>query len=273
MPGGQSYGIQHTHLGGAQMHHLFVRSSFAVLVLTALFMDARGQSAVPVDTSVNAHELRPALQFHMVGGFGALYLHPLSSSGRLRFGVDLTLNQSKMSGDEDSYSRTISTPPGNVSSQYRVFDSEEDGSAIRVSVSGVYLHELYRSGPGSLLLGAGATAYYGRQKSTSRSELVGTYQNAQETDVSRYEYKQSQWGVGPVVVCFVQARVVAGLSVSAELGGSAVHEWTSETHLSTEAATPGPASSRNEYMNGGNRHRKGWVLDLTGIVLGVVIDL
>jgi len=104
--------------------------------------------------------------------------------------------------------------------------------------------------------------YAGASTTVSMSDIA-----TQSTGSNANETKRRTWDVGPLGVLHVRSHLTDQIALSAEITVSAVHQWVSETYISSST------SSSQDYVGGGSLHMKGWVVSLSGIRIGVIVDL
>ena len=93
-----------------------------------------------------------------------------------------------------------------------------------------------------------------------------------ERDIS--ESANKTWSLGPYVMLGVRSVLVDRVSVSAEMGFSALYQWTtwSNSSLTTNTYTS-PYGSTTTNNNGSVSHLEGWNLTLATVRIGLVIEV
>ena len=236
------------------------------LMLTAL---APGKTAAQIADSLGNPSCS-ALQFHLIGDVGVFYLANFGPGSFLRVGVDGSWGHSDKSGErEDIYTSLPST--GSPSTDYNVQNPEDKNTSYTVDISGVYALNLVGFANSSLYAGAGPMVSYSYGSGSSTTSYVnGTLDHYREASTTSSTTKT--WGLGPVAIVGVRCQIIRQVALTAEVSASAMHEWTSYTHLwYFESQYTGQNPSAG--IDSENDHTTGWRASLNSIIIGVVVAL
>jgi len=239
-----------------------------MLFCTVLFP----QRAFPQTADSLARTSSGSLQFQLLGGLGVNYIGDWGPASHFRVGIDATWSHADNSGDGNDYSIYSSTP-GSTSSSWSTTQPEQSSTSYKISVSGVYAQEIAGYANAVLYCGAGPMVSYSYDRNSSatpqtRIEVSGTYFTTYASSST-----SKTWGIGPLAILGVKSRILDHLSLSAEVSISALYQWTSETRFTRVMYVYPPPSSGSVNDFGGNSNLKGWAVSLSGIRIGVIVNL
>ena len=208
-----------------------------------------------------------ALQFQLIGGLGVYYLAECSSFGNLRIGADASFNHTGSSGSSQSNTTYLGGTPV-YSSQSG--SPDQSTTSYQVSLSGLYLHRLVAYEHATLYFGAGLVASISHNKYTNNlTSTSSTSYGAQSSSINEYVSKTTTWGAGALGIVGIRTQVYQQISLCAEIGFSALHNWTSEiTTSTTRQNEPPPFDFTNSTTTS---DLKGWSLSLSNIRIGLII--
>lgn len=239
-----------------------IRLGMAVLCAMLLF----SQSSFPQSSDTLTGASSGSLQFQLIGGLGAYYIGSWEPTSYCRIGADVSLSHASASGDGDSYN----SYPGGGSTTLN--SPDQQSTSYGISISGVYLRRIARYANASLYGGAGPMVSYSfrRSSNTSTAETI----QASTTTVETYSNDDTQktWGIGPLVLVGVKNRLVDHVSLSAEMSLSALYQWKASSYGSLQTSNYSPSYTTSS-SNGSNSHLKGWDISLSGIRIGVILEL
>ena len=137
-------------------------------------------------------------------------------------------------------------------------------------MSGLWVSTIAEYSRVSMYAGAGPAGAYSYSKNSGGSNQNTTYTGGGSTVVNSYVSTTSTWGLGPVALIGIRARVFNPVSLTAEMTFSALYEWTTMANTSTDSNA---GSYPYVTVDGGESNSKGWSLDLRSIQIGVLVEL
>ncbi len=246
----------------------------AFVVLCAIALSSQ-QTFSQTENSVGAADSLSstgALQFQLLGGVGLYYISDDGPTSHSRIGADVYLKHSDQSGSGDSYSTSSYTPPSSSDRQGYTNQPEQISDSYGISLSVVYLRNSAKHN--SLYVGAGPLAAYSwdREINNYLSTPAPGTSSSSSSNTSR-ENTNKTLGIGAIGIFGVRSRVFSHVSLSAEIGLSALYQWTTETISYTSAFTYPSNANTTTYNDGSTTHLKGWAVSLSSIRIGVIIEL
>jgi hypothetical protein len=253
------------------MKALFFRKVAIGIILTLFIV--LGQQKVyaqSVDSLTRSKPSQAALQFQLVGDLGIYYLGNFDSNSHFRIGADFSLNHSSQSGNENGYSIETYPPPSQTSTETTITKPDQTSNSYQISLSAVYLQELVEYKHSSLYAGIGPMISYSWNRSVNNSSNSQFYTYDTSIYTSNYENTTRTSGIGPFALIGIKSRLLDHISLSAEIGLSALYQWTTQTNSDVTIYSP-PSTQR--YNDGNISNLSGWTIAITNIRIGAVIDL
>lgn len=236
-------------------------SCTCALLLLSLIIEPKAHAQFA--DSLSSHQSTGgALQFQLIGGIGVYYIGEWSSSSSYRVGADASFNHTNSSGTNESNSNYTGLSPSSSSS-----NPDQTSTSYQISVSGLCINKLAEFAHTSLYCGAGPMVSYSHNtySNTSTSTSSGSFGTDSHSDVQ--ENRSTIWGLGPIGIMGIRSQLLQHVNLSAEMGISAIYQWTSQSSSSTSLTTDFSSSSSTKST------LKGWSISLSDIRIGVIIVL
>ncbi|HUI29159.1 MAG TPA: hypothetical protein VLX91_03000 [Candidatus Acidoferrales bacterium] len=240
-----------------------------LLTLTLLISPERSFSQAPDSTSASL-TFGNALQFQLIGGVGLNYLGELNSSSYFRIGADLSLSHSNQSGSQ-SNSEVESYAPPSVNSDTIATNPDQTSNSYGITLSGLYVRKLAEYRNTILYLGAGPEVTYSWTKSSDDEPGTRTSGGVSASEGTDNESTNKTAGIGPVAVLGVGSKIIEQVSLTAEIGISALYEWNSSSSGYIYSLDQ-PSYQYTERSNSSS-HITGWVISLANVRVGILIGL
>jgi hypothetical protein len=239
-----------------------------ILWLTTIF---NSTSAFSQSTDSLAHlsSSSGAIQFQLLGGLGIYYIGDWNSASQYRIGADFSISHTNQSGGGITY--TFNTVPA-TGGQYNTTQPNQISNSYQFSLSALYLQRIIEYNHALFYCGVGPTLSYDWGRSNDKTTYFASVQNNTGTQIYNNENTTRTSAIGPLAIIGVRSRLLDHVSLTAELGLSALYEWTMQSY-SYNSTTNGPGSNRNASTTGNISHLDGWTISLTDIRIGLAIQL
>ncbi len=241
-----------------------------ILLLCFAILNSRDAFSQAKDSLSSSSTSDGALQFQLIGGLGVYYIGECGTYSHFRIGADLSLNHSDQSGSGTSY---YYNTPSSTSSSTTVSQPEQSSTSYQFSLSALYLQKLVEYRHASMYCGIGPSVNYSWNRSTNKSpstETSGGTVIYSSTD--SYGSTEKTSGIGPLVILGVRSRLVEHVGLSAEIGVSAVYWWNTQTYFSNSTSS-GTSSDVSTANTSSTSRLTGWAISLTGIRVGLIVEL
>ena len=236
-----------------------------LLITTLNWQIARSQ---PTDSTSHISTSIGTIQFQLLGGLGLYYIGNCSSVSHYRIGADFYINHSHQSGGGVSYN--INTAIGAQSPQYYTSIPDEISNSYQISLSTLYLQQIVEYKHTSIYCGVGPVISYNWDRSNDKTtDYQATPSN---TAIYDNENTTKTSGIGPLIIIGLKSRVLDHISLTAEIGLSALYQWTMNSY-SYNSTYYGPGSYSSASTAGNIAHLNGWEISLTDIRIGLAIEL
>ena len=216
------------------------------------------------------------LQFQLIGGLGIYYIGDWTTSSFFRIGADLSLNHTNQSGDSLQLSNYTTTPPSSTSASSNTSQPGHTSNSYQITLSALHVQKLLVYKQTFTYCGIGPMVSYSWSRSTndiptSYAQTYGTttYYTSGEY-ISENTNKIS--ALGPFAMLGVRSLLINRVAVSAEIGFSALYQWTTQSNSSTTTST-NPSGSSNTSDAGSISHLEGWNVSLYAIRIGLIIEV
>ena len=214
-----------------------------------------------------------AVQFQLVGGLGVYFLGEYDKVCHYRIGVDLNYSHSDQSGDGsgyDIYSSSSSSSGSSLKSQ-----PDQKSTSYQITLSGLFIQQLIEYKHALLYCGVGPMASYAWDTRSNKSQLTQTnipsLSTTSSTNVQGSSSKTS--GIGPLAIVGVRSQLLEHVGLSAEIAVSAVYQWTTLSDLYSDSSVYSPSMSTNSTKEGSVAHTHGWPVGVSGIRVGLIMEL
>ena len=238
--------------------------NFAIMLLCFTILNSQKANSQTTDSLSQGF-----LQFQLIGGLGVYYIGDLTPTSYFRIGADLSLNHSNQSGDSLGYSNYSLSPP-NVTSTGQ---PEHTSNSYSFSLSALHIQKLVTYKQTFTYCGIGPMASYSWNRSTNNITISYSQYSSNSEDENTTKIS----AVGPFVMVGVRSLLVERVSISAEIGFSALYQWTTQSNSNsfTYNGSSGSSYTNNSYTNntGGISHLKGWNISLYPIRIGLIIEV
>jgi hypothetical protein len=244
-----------------------------MLVCSSLLICQHAQSQ-SADTVSSHPGGAPALQFHLVGGFGVYYLGNWSANSYYRIGADASLSFSHTSGNDDENSTSSSTSGTSTSSDAQRYTDLPGNKYLsyQVAASGLYVRPIVEYASTTLYVGGGPSVLYSRYAYSNSSTSTRIDTTSTSTGMSNGESHGKTCGIGPLALCGLKTRLISHVCLTAEVSLTAMYEWT-WTSTSNSSHSTNTSSATSDYTESISSFSKGWSISLSSIRLGVIIEL
>jgi hypothetical protein len=240
------------------------------ILLTLAILIGPGKSFSQATDSTTSFTFGNALQFQLIGGVGLDYIAGLSLSSCFRIGADLSLNHTDRSGSQSS-SEIYSYPPSSPSTDTISTSPDQTSNTYAITLSGLYIQKLAQYRNTILYFGAGPEVAYSWGRSSDNEPGRRTSQGTIETQETSTESTNKTTGIGPVAILGVGSRIVDQVSVTAEIGLSALYEWSSTSSATSYSYTQ-PSYQYSDTFNSSS-HTTGWTISLANVRIGILVGL
>lgn len=235
---------------------------------------ANSTNSQAADTLMHSSTSGGSIQFQLIGGIGVYYIGDWTASSFFRIGADLSFNHLNGSGDSLESSNYSSTSPYNTGASGNSSQPVHTSNAYRISLSALHVQKLLVYKQTFTYCGIGPLVSYSWSRSTN--DINTTYATNQyysiDGDITENTNKIS--AVGPFVMLGIRSLLINRVSVSAEIGFSALYQWTTQTNSRTVTETyTNPSESSNTNNNGSISHLEGWDISLYAIRIGLIIEI
>jgi len=238
-----------------------------VLITTLNSQNAHSQST---DSITHSSPSIGAIQFQLLGGLGLYYIGDWNSASHYRIGADFYLGHSNQSGGSVTYN--INTAPGAQGPLYQTNTPDQTSNSYQISLSTLYLQQIIEYKHTSIYCGVGPVISYYWGRSNDRTTYYQAIPSDTTTAIYNNENTSKTSGIGPLIIIGLKSRVLDHISLTAEIGLSALYQWTMDSY-SYNSTYYGPGSYASASTAGNISHLNGWDISLTDIRIGLAIEL
>ena len=224
------------------------------------------------DSLTHSSVSQGGIQFQLIGGLGLYYIGDWSPVSHFRIGADFSLNHSNQSGSSTGYDIYSNTPPTQQSAQNTTNQPEQTTNSYLISLSALYLQNIVEYKHASIYCGIGPMISYSWYRGVDKSTNSQYAPYDSNTYINNGENTNKTSAIGPLAIVGIRSKLLDHISLSAEIGLSALYQWTmeSDSYVTTNIS-PGPYVQTSN--NGSVSHLNGWTISLTDIRIGLIIEL